>query len=660
MKQAVKVLSVLCGVLFFAATYATAEPANVVFVLDASGSMWGQIKGKAKIVIAKEVLNGLIDGLPQDMQVGLYAYGHRSKGDCKDIEQLIAVGPLDRKAMKAKIAGLNAKGMTPITESVRQAAEALRYKETKATVILVSDGLETCDADPCQLAAELAMSGVDFTVHVIGFDITEEEQARLRCLADKTGGLFLAAGDAASLKSALTETVAKAEEAPKPVVEDPGKATLQAPASVTAGSEFQIQWQGPDSRNDFIAISPKDQKETAYQNYVYTEKGNPALLTAPGKAGAYELRYVHAKSGKVIGRADVQVTPIEAKLTAPASVQVAADFDVAWEGPNYKGDYVTISRPKDLDSAYVTYTYTNRGNPAVLTAPSDPGNYEVRYVMANDNTVLARVAIVIEKAEAQVEAPASANVASEFEVKWQGPDAKGDYISIALPADDGGKYKAYTYTKSGNPLKLKAPSDPGQYEVRYILGQGNKILAKIPISIQAVTASVEAPATAPAGSTLEVSWQGPSEDGDYISIATQGSAPASYKHYTYTNAGSPLKLQAPSDPGQYEVRYILGQGNKLLAKASITLTAVSATVTAPAEVAAKSKLEASWTGPGYDGDYVTIVEANAKDDQYKSYFYANTGPSGELTAPDKPGAYEVRYVMGQGHKVIGRSKITVK
>ncbi|RJQ79670.1 MAG: hypothetical protein C4519_10885 [Desulfobacteraceae bacterium] len=102
--------------------------------------------------------------------------------------------------MKARIAALNAKGKTPLSAAVQQAAKALRYTEEKATVILVSDGLETCDADPCALA----MSGVDFTVHVIGFDITKEEQARLRCLADKTGGLFLAAGNAQSLSDALT------------------------------------------------------------------------------------------------------------------------------------------------------------------------------------------------------------------------------------------------------------------------------------------------------------------------------------------------------------------------------------------------------------------------------------------------------------------------
>ena len=186
----------LCVTMLPFAAPAAAEPANVVFVLDASGSMWGQIDGKAKITIAKEVMNKLIDSLPDDMRVGLFAYGHRSKGDCRDIEMLIPVGPLNRSAMKSRIAALNAKGKTPLTDAVRQAAEALRYTEEKATVILVSDGLETCEGDPCKLAAELAAKGVDFKVHVIGFDMTKEEQARLSCLADKTGGLFLAAGNA--------------------------------------------------------------------------------------------------------------------------------------------------------------------------------------------------------------------------------------------------------------------------------------------------------------------------------------------------------------------------------------------------------------------------------------------------------------------------------
>ena len=259
--------------------------ARMVLVLDASGSMWGQIDGKAKIEIAKEVVAELIDQIPAGFQTGLTVYGHRRKGDCKDIETVIPVGPHNAAAMKAKVKGISPKGKTPLSESVRQAAQALRYTEERATVILVSDGLETCDIDPCALAADLAMSGVEFTVHVIGFDISKEDQGRLRCMADKTGGLFLAASNAGSLRDALFKTVEEVKAPPPPVVEDPGTAVLEGPASVPAGSTFSVQWEGPDSRGDYIAIAEKGSKDLNYKDYRYTKKGNPADFTATGKVG---------------------------------------------------------------------------------------------------------------------------------------------------------------------------------------------------------------------------------------------------------------------------------------------------------------------------------------------------------------------------------------
>ena len=659
MKMTARLFTVVCGLLLFAAA-ATAESAKVVFVLDASGSMWGQVDGKAKIAIAKEVLNELVDGLPQDMQVGLFAYGHRTKGDCEDIEMLVPVGPIDARAMKAKVAALNAKGKTPLSAAVTQAAKALRYTEEKATVILVSDGLETCNADPCGLAAELAMSGVDFTVHVVGFDISKEEQSQLRCLADKTGGLFLAAGNARSLRDALTQTVAKTKEPPKPVVADPGTAKLTAPASVPVGSEFEVGWQGPDSRNDFIAVVIKDQREQGYRHFTYTEKGNPARLRAPGETGAHELHYVHAQSGKVIGRADIEVTPVPAVVQPPASAPVARDFEVTWEGPNYDGDYLAICRPGEPDSAYLYYSYTAGGSPAKLRAPSDAGAYEVRYVMAADRKVLARAPITIEGVGARVEAPEFVDMAAEFEGSWQGPDNQGDYIAIAKPADDGSGYAAYTYTRDGSPLKIRAPSDPGQYEVRYILDQGRKILAKTSITVLGVVAHIEAPEAADAASRFEVSWQGPDSNGDYIAIAKPADGGSGYVAYTYTREGSPLQLRAPSDPGQYEVRYILDQGRKILARTNITINAVSATVTAPAEAAAGAVFQVEWQGPGYPGDWVSIAPQGAGDGDYLNYFYTRNGSPGNLTAPDNPGAYEVRYVMEPGRKILGRTTITVK
>ncbi len=547
------------------------DPARIVLVLDASGSMWGQIDGKAKITIAKEVMAELINEIPTNFQTGLTVYGHRRKGDCKDIEMVIPVGPHNPAAMQARMQAISPKGKTPLSESVKLAAQALRYTEKRATVILVSDGLETCDIDPCTLAAELAMSGMDFTLHVIGFDISKEDQGRLRCLADKTGGLFLAADTAGSLRNALFQTVEEVKAPPRPVVEDPGTAVLKGPASVPAGAAFTVHWKGPDSRNDYIAIARKGSKDLRHRDYTYTKKGNPADFTAPGEVGDYELRYVHGHSRKVIGRTSIKITPVQATVQAPSQANVAVGFEVKWQGPDYQSDYVAIARPDQRAGSQINYTYTRRGNPLTLRAPSDPGTYEVRYILGRGNKLLAKTTIEIKAVTASVQAAVTANVASEFEVSWQGPDNKSDYIAIARPDQKPGSQVNYTYTKKGSPLKVRAPSDPGTYEVRYILGRGNKLLAKTTIEIKAVTAKVHPPASANVNTEFKVKWEGPGYKSDYISIARPDQRPRSYVTYTYTSRGNPVKLKAPKKPGTYEVRYILGRGSKLLDKVTITI-----------------------------------------------------------------------------------------
>jgi Ca-activated chloride channel family protein len=150
------------------------EPAQnekSILVLDVSGSMWGVIDGKSKIEIAREVVSDLLKTWPSNKDLGLVAYGHREKGDCADIETVIPVGKLEQQSFDQKVRSLVPKGKTPMVASIRQAAEALKYSEDAATVILVSDGEETCEADPCAIAKELEAKGVNFTAHVIGFDL---------------------------------------------------------------------------------------------------------------------------------------------------------------------------------------------------------------------------------------------------------------------------------------------------------------------------------------------------------------------------------------------------------------------------------------------------------------------------------------------------------
>ena len=133
--------------------------------------------------------------------------------------------PFDAELIQAAIAHIQPKGKTPLSDAVRFAAEALRFTEERATVVILGDGGENCGRDPCAVAEELEKTGVDLTVHAIAFDIADAEgSAQLQCFANATGGLFLPVADAPELLVAL-QTVQEEVESPDPV-----------PVAVTAGA----------------------------------------------------------------------------------------------------------------------------------------------------------------------------------------------------------------------------------------------------------------------------------------------------------------------------------------------------------------------------------------------------------------------------------------
>ncbi|WP_162651900.1 VWA domain-containing protein [Lentilitoribacter sp. Alg239-R112] len=205
--------SIIGGIaLLSSAGFATSqqiEQANeVMFILDGSNSMWGQIKGTAKISIAKDVMTDLITNLDPDINMGLMAYGHRRKNDCKDIEVLALPGPVNRQQMIEHVQNITPRGKTPLTQALFLGAFSVEYFSGKSSVVLVSDGLETCNADPCAQARSLETVNPGFDVHVIGFDVTKEESASLQCIADETGGKFFRANNANELKDALAQTLA--------------------------------------------------------------------------------------------------------------------------------------------------------------------------------------------------------------------------------------------------------------------------------------------------------------------------------------------------------------------------------------------------------------------------------------------------------------------
>ncbi len=195
-------------VAFLLFTMTSSAEDKTIIVFDASGSMWRKVDGKTKIESAKQTLENLVNNWDQNKQLGLLAYGHRKKGDCNDIETIVPIGKVDKGRMISAVNKINPKGKTPISAAIKKAAEELKFTEDSATVILISDGKETCNADPCKTAADIEKLGVNFTAHVIGFDVDKETGEQLKCIAKNTGGQYFPANNAEQLNEAL-EKVAK-------------------------------------------------------------------------------------------------------------------------------------------------------------------------------------------------------------------------------------------------------------------------------------------------------------------------------------------------------------------------------------------------------------------------------------------------------------------
>ena len=658
----------LFSIALFNSTRASAQeaskPGKSIIILDASGSMWGQIEGRPKIEIAREVIGQLVSGIDPGLEIGLMAYGHREKGNCDDIELLLPPAPVDKAAFLDKVNGIIPKGKTPLTDAVEQAAGYLQIEEQSANVILVSDGLETCDRDPCVLAGQLAAKGIAFKTHIVAFDLTAEESKTFRCLADETGGSFLQAQDAATLKDALEIAVEKistaaAEEMPKPKL-DP--ATIEAPESVPAGSVFPVSWKGPDNKGDYLTIVPADAKDGVDGNYVYTRQGSPCELTAPVRPGSCEIRY-RAATGEILGRASIEVTKVDATLKATEEIVAGAEFLVEWTGPNNKGDYITIVPKAAEEGSYKSYAYTGNGSPAKIRALSEAGEAEIRYVTGRHQITLASIPVTILEAEALVLGPEAVEAGASFEVTWKGPNNKDDFITIAKRDDPEGTYQSYAYTKNSKigAVSIIAPEEPGDsYEIRYVEGQEDKTIARAPIVVRPFSASVKGPESVVAGSLATIEWFGPREKSWYITIVGKDEPKGKYGKYFYTkNEESPTKLAAIEEAGPAEIRFVSAKG-ETVASAPIEIIAATAEfLEVPEKVIAGGKFRVKWKGPDNRNDFVTIVKPDAKEGAYNSYIYVQNGQERDITAPDEPGEYEMRYVTDAKNKTLARKSITV-
>lgn len=196
--------------------------ADAMIVVDGSGSMaemgFNDID-EPRIFEARRAVAEAIPDIAKIRRLGLVVYGPNGPDECSGLDLRFPPTANAAGAIIQAIDTLEPGGSTPLTQAVRIAADTLEFRTKPATVVLVTDGKETCGGQPCALANELRNDGTDTTVHVIGFKVrstffswnSQDDDAApesvSRCLADQTGGTYTSAETLDQLIAALRATL---------------------------------------------------------------------------------------------------------------------------------------------------------------------------------------------------------------------------------------------------------------------------------------------------------------------------------------------------------------------------------------------------------------------------------------------------------------------
>lgn len=254
---------------------------KTALVLDASFSMSeADVGGGSRMDAAKKASRDLVNSLPEQANLGLLAYGMRESNapdnrerGCQDIETLVPVGKLDKDTLNSKIDEMSPKGYTPVGNALKAAANELG-DQGERTIILVSDGIDTCAPPPvCEVAKELAGDGFDLTIHTVGFKTDEGARKELECVAEAGGGEFMEADDVGSLAESLKFL-----------------AQRDAEAYQTSGAEFEYsdtpedaKWLGEGRYHTKVNAKLKknagDEVETGYYKVAIPEGHNAVIST---------------------------------------------------------------------------------------------------------------------------------------------------------------------------------------------------------------------------------------------------------------------------------------------------------------------------------------------------------------------------------------------
>ena len=334
-----------------------AQSERVLFILDASGSMWQKMDDKFKKDIAADVLLEALGKVGGEVEFGLIAYGHNEKGDCDDIEVIFPISKYESDKVKSAIRNIEPKGKTPLARSAKMAVELIKRDNLATTIILITDGLETCDGDLCRVVQDAKNDNIDFKMHVVGFGLSEDDRTTLKCAAEKGNGLYLDANSENELSFAIERSTEMTTE------KEPGILAVKCIRN-TELVDCAINVYSPGLSNPIAGVRTYNSKET-----------NPATFNLPLGRFDVKAEMVNQQGIKAQTIKDVDVTEDGNQMlqfdfsSGKISIEVTANGELHDAG-------IKVMIPGEKKSVALGRSYVGeKSNPWIEEVA--PGTYDV-------------------------------------------------------------------------------------------------------------------------------------------------------------------------------------------------------------------------------------------------------------------------------------------
>jgi hypothetical protein len=276
---------------------------DLLFVLDASGSMAKRNNGETQIDTARKSLKSALTEIPADINVGLRVYAHRvpqnnKEESCKDSELLIPISNDGRTRIPQAIDQISVKGYTPIAYSLLQSKNDFDItRESEKTIILLSDGEETCGGDPVATVKQLLAEGFKVKIHSIGFMVDANTAAQLKAIAEATGGKYFDAKSSDELTKVFKEATKQVKFAE---IKDnkygqktiKGGANFEEAQNLEPDTEYKLEHVLKKNQFDYFAVDLKAGQEIKAELRTY-EKG--IAIRTDGKTAETTMPYAGIK-----------------------------------------------------------------------------------------------------------------------------------------------------------------------------------------------------------------------------------------------------------------------------------------------------------------------------------------------------------------------------